>query len=80
MVEMLDKLITCCVPKINQKRVKDLISNEEFHYVEPRHKTKFTDQMWDLGQAISESRFIEIDYYRTRVYLKSRLICAKWRK
>ena len=66
MVEMLDKLITCCVPKINQKRVKDLISNEEFHYVEPRHKTKFTDQMWDLGQAISESRFIEIDYYRTK--------------
>lgn len=66
MVDMLDKLITCCVPKINQKRVKDLISNEEFHYVEPRHKTKFTDQMWDLGQAISESRFIEIDYYRTK--------------
>ena len=35
MVELLDKLITCCVPKVNQKRVKDLISNEEFHYVEP---------------------------------------------
>lgn len=66
MVEMLDKLITCCVPKINQKRVKDLISNEEFHYVEPRHKTKFTDQMWELGQAISESRFVEVDYYRTK--------------
>lgn len=66
MVEMLDKLITCCVPKINQKRVKDLISNEEFHYVEPRHKTKFTDRMWELGQAISESRYIEVDYYRTK--------------
>lgn len=45
MVEMLDKLITCCVPKSNQKRVKDLIRNEEFHYVEPRHKTKFIDMM-----------------------------------
>lgn len=66
MVEMLDKLITCCVPKINQRRVKDLISNEEFHYVEPKHKTKFTDQMWELGQAISESRFVEVDYYRTK--------------
>lgn len=66
MVEMLDKLITCCVPKINQKRVKDLIKNEEFHYVEPRHKTKFIDMMWDLGQAVSESRFIEVDYYRTK--------------
>lgn len=66
MVEMLDKLITCCVPQINRKRVKELISNEEFHYVEPRHKTKVTDKMWELGQAISESRYIEVDYFRTK--------------
>jgi len=66
MVEMLDKLITCCVPKINQQRVKDLIRNEEFHYVEPRHRTKFINTMWDLGQAINEARYIEIDYYRTK--------------
>ena len=50
---MLDKLITCCVPQVNQKRVKDLIRNEEFHYVEPRHKTKFIELMWDIGQAVS---------------------------
>lgn len=66
MVAMLDKLITCCVPEVNQKRVKDLIRNEEFHYVEPQHKTKFIELMWDLGQAISESRYIEVDYYRTK--------------
>jgi len=66
MVAMLDKLITCCVPEVNQKRVRDLIRNEEFHYVEPQHKTKFIGQMWDLGQAISESRYIEVDYYRTK--------------
>ena len=66
MTEMLDKLITCCVPKINQKRVRNLISNEEFHYVEPRHKTKFIEQMWELGQAINESHYIEIDYFRTK--------------
>lgn len=66
MVEMLDKLITCCVPKANQKNIKDLINNEEFHYVELRHHTKFTDQMWVLGQAVNESRYIEIDYYRTK--------------
>lgn len=66
MVGMLNKLISCCVPKVNQKRVKDLIRNEEFHYVEPRHKTKFIGQMWDLGQAISEFRYIEVDYYRTK--------------
>ena len=52
MVNMLDKLITCCVPKVNQKRVQELIRNEEFHYVELRHKTKFIDLMWRIGQAI----------------------------
>ncbi len=70
---MLDKLIACCVPKANQKRVKDLISNKEFHYVEPRHKTKFIEKMWDLGQAENEPRNIEIDYYRTKekTYIES---------
>ncbi len=63
--EMLDKLITCCVPKSNQNLVRSLIRNEEFHYVEPRHHTVFIDTMWDLGLAIRESRYIEIDYYRT---------------
>ena len=66
MTEMLDKLITCCVPKSNQKLVRDLISNEEFHYVEPQHKTKFIEMMWELGRAIRECRCVEIDYYRLK--------------
>lgn len=45
MTGMLEKLITCCVLKSNQKLVKDMISNEEFHYVEPRHKSEFIDLM-----------------------------------
>lgn len=66
MSDMLEKLITCCVPKENQKLITDLIDNEEFHYVEPRHKTKFIDTMWNIGQAIRESRYIEIDYFRIK--------------
>lgn len=64
MIAMIDKLVTCCVPKSNQKLVKELVSNEEFHYVEPRHKSSFIDVMWDLGKAIRESHYIEMDYYR----------------
>ena len=58
MTEMLDKLITCCVPKSNQKLVKDLISNEEFHYVEPRHKTRFIDTIryFDIRKIIFRSQ------------------------
>lgn len=66
MHDLLDKLISCCVPKKNQKIVKELISNEAFHYVEPRHKTKFLDVMWDVGQAIRGCRYIEMEYERTK--------------
>lgn len=66
MLPMLDKLISSCVPYENQKIVKDLIRNEEFHYVEPRHRTKFLDNMWTLGQAIRDCHYIEIEYTRTK--------------
>ncbi len=66
MSKMIEKVIGCCVPESNRKAVKDLISNEEFHYVEPRHKAKFIDTMWDIGQAVRESRYIEIDYQRLK--------------
>lgn len=66
MTDMLDKLMSCCVPKDNQKLVTDLISNEEFHYVEPRHKIQFIDTMWDIGQAIRNCQYIEIDYFRMK--------------
>lgn len=65
MKSMLDRLISCCVPKSNQKLVAGLIANEEFHYVEPRHKTVFIDTMWDIGQAIRGCRYIEMDYLRS---------------
>ena len=66
MLLLLDKLVECCVPQTNQKAVMDLISNEEFHYVEPRHHTVFIDKLWTLGQAIRASQYIEIDYMRTK--------------
>ena len=59
---MLAKLIDSCVPKENQRLVQELIKNEKFHYIEPRHKTEFIDTMWDIGQAINEHKFIEIKY------------------
>lgn len=66
MVDMLGKLINCCVPECEQKLIKDLICNEEFHYIEPRHKSKFIDKMWDIGRAVHESRYMEIDYLRMK--------------
>ena len=66
MDEMLKKLIACCVPRENQKLVKDLVGNEAFHYVELQHKTHFLETMWDIGQAVNNCQYIEIDYARTK--------------
>lgn len=66
MTDMLDRLVNCCVPQSERKMIRELIRNEEFHYIEPRHKTKFIDTMWEIGQAIRECRYIEIDYFRLK--------------
>ena len=39
MDELMEKLLSCCVPEENYKIVKQLILNEQHHYVEPHHKT-----------------------------------------
>lgn len=66
MKEILDKLISCCVPKENRQPVKELIGNEEHHYIELRHKTNFLETLWDLGQAIRSCKYVEIEYRRTK--------------
>ena len=66
MTDMLDKLIESSVPKENQKLIEWLIQNEEFHYIEPHHKSVFIDKMWTIGQAIQECRYIEIEYLRLK--------------
>lgn len=66
MAVMLNELISCCVPKNNQKLVMDLVSNETFHYVELRHKTKFDDTMWEIGQAIHNCHYIGIKYSKIK--------------
>lgn len=50
----------------NQKLVRNLIGNEVFHYVEPRHHSHFIDTLWELGQAIRNCQYIKIDYTRTK--------------
>lgn len=66
MQDMIEKLIACCVPEKNQKLVKKLVSNEMYHYIEPRHKTVFIDKMWTIGEAIQSHNYIEIEYERLK--------------
>lgn len=66
MESMIERLIDCCVPEENAKMVDDLIKNEEFHYIEPRHQSIFIDDMWEIGQAIRGRNYIEIKYLRNK--------------
>ena len=59
---ILDKLIDCCVPKECKEYVTNLISNERFHYVPPRHNKEVLDTMWRLGEALRQHKEVEIDY------------------
>lgn len=66
MYPIIDKLLQCCVPYDNYKRVADLIGNEKFHYLEPHHGKKFVDTMWDIGSAVHEHRLIRIRYQKLK--------------
>ena len=63
---ILEKLISCCVPPENRRQVTDLIANEKYHYVEPRHKKAILEKMWNLSAAIREHKEIKITYTRQK--------------
>lgn len=66
MESILHELVSCCIPESEQRLVRELIINEEFHYIEPRHKTIFIDKMWEIGQAIKKNRCIQVEYQRSK--------------
>ncbi len=61
---ILEKLISCCVPPDNRRQVTDLIANEKYHYVGPRHKKEILEKMWNLSAAIRAHKEIKITYMR----------------
>ena len=72
MSEIIDKLIHAAVDKNDQPQVEQLIKNEEANYVELQHKTRFLNKMWDIGQAIQNQNYIEIEYRRSDNEIKKR--------
>ena len=66
MMPIIDKLVRCCVPYGSLKKVRELISNEKYHYQEPHHGRKFVDIMWDIGSAVYEHRLMRISYNKLK--------------
>ena len=63
---LLQKLIGGCAPARNRKIVSDLIRNEEFHYIELRHRKEFLNRLWELGTAIQNCSYVELSYTKLK--------------
>lgn len=63
---ILKKIISGCVPLKNMKLVEELIANEQFHYVELRHKVYMQERLWSIGMDIKEHNLMEIRYSRIK--------------
>lgn len=61
---ILEKLLNGCVPKKKQDIIKDLISNELRHYVQPQHDKSFISSMWSIGLAVKEQKYMNITYIK----------------
>ncbi len=62
MTPIINKLLIGCVSPKNQRKVRDLISNELHHYAELNHHKKFVDSMWDIGEAVQQHLSMKITY------------------
>lgn len=59
---ILKKMIGGCVPLENMQLVRELVANEQFHYVELHHKSHIQDRIWRIGEDIREHNLMEIKY------------------
>ena len=74
MLPILDKLVATCVPELSKRAVKELLSNEKFHYIEPHHNKRILPSLWEMGQASQEHRVVEIEYERMK---EPKLVCRR---
>lgn len=71
---IIDKLIECCLPRSEQKRLSELIGNEKLHYVELQHHDRLLQKTWALSAAVREQREVELLYQRPDSEPKERLV------
>ena len=63
MYNIIEKFILSNDPYCDVKRVNHLISNEKFHYLEPKHSKKLVEQIWELSSAITDQQILLVSYH-----------------
>ena len=64
--EQMSKILHCFINYCaeDKKQIKELIRREETFYVETHHEYEFMGKMWEIGDAITHKKYIEVDYKR----------------
>lgn len=65
MQKIITNLISACLPAAERKKMDELIKNELFHYIEPRHGKELVNKIWELGAAVYNHRLIHLEYQKT---------------
>ena len=63
---IIHKLTNLCSNEADMKLLRELIKNEEFHYVELRHGKPLLDSIWKLEQAVKAQQYLEIEYQKLK--------------
>lgn len=74
MTKIIEDLVNACLPIGERRKMRDLLGNELFHYVEPRHGKRLVDTVWELGSAIHAHKKIEMEYHKANEEVTSAVI------
>lgn len=69
--KIIPDLVEACLPTSEKKKMADLVRNELFHYIEPRHGKNMVNIVWELGSAIYHQNIIQMDYKKANNELSS---------
>lgn len=65
MNHIITDLINACLPIEERKKMTQLLRNEQFHYVQPRHGKDLVDTIWNLGTAVFQHQKVLLKYRKT---------------
>jgi len=58
---LIQKLLSTCQYE-DRSYIKNLVANELINYVEPKHKGRLIEKIWDITSAIKQQKTLEIEY------------------
>lgn len=58
-------LLDACLPPAEKRKMRELVQNELFHYVEPKHGKSLVHTLWELGTAVYSHHTVSMEYRKT---------------